>query len=193
MLIDFYEIYNCSYSIIDNNPVLIAPGNITVELLYKYRFVQLNNGQWYHYLTQDEYNFIMNNEHNPNVHNVNGNLVFGSINQQNDVSSEERNLSLAAIITFIAHAISNLLYSLLAVISYDTIYNEIYSTALPSVVTGIGYLITIASLVFIIMLRIKYPNNKIGLVLMILIIIKILVIIVGIIFVITAFRSLAID
>lgn len=61
MKVMFYEIQDCEYEPIDGKPAIIAPEGTDAELLRKYRFIQLLDGRWCHYMNRDEIAHMMNN------------------------------------------------------------------------------------------------------------------------------------
>ena len=60
MKVIFYEIHDCYYELIDNKPAIIAPSTTDKELLSKYHFIQLLDGRWVHYMTQEESTYMFN-------------------------------------------------------------------------------------------------------------------------------------
>ena len=60
MKVIFYEIQDCYYELIDNKPAIIAPAPTDKELLSKYHFIQLLDGRWVHYMTQEENTYMFN-------------------------------------------------------------------------------------------------------------------------------------
>jgi len=60
MKVMFYEIQDCEYEPIDSKPAVIAPEGTDAELLRKYRFIQLLDGRWCHYMNMDEIDYMNN-------------------------------------------------------------------------------------------------------------------------------------
>ncbi len=61
MKVIFYEIYDCEYELLNDKPAIIAPYCTDDYLLKKYRFIQLLDGRWVHYMTEREIVYMSNN------------------------------------------------------------------------------------------------------------------------------------
>lgn len=59
MKVMFYEISNCEYEFLDGNPAIIAPEGTNDIMLRKYRFIQLADGRWTHYMNKSEISHLM--------------------------------------------------------------------------------------------------------------------------------------
>lgn len=61
MKITYFGIKNCEYEMVAGYPAIIAPEGIDEEVLKRNNFVQLIDGRWYHFMTDAENEYYMNN------------------------------------------------------------------------------------------------------------------------------------
>ncbi|MCR5601035.1 MAG: hypothetical protein K6G33_09895 [Ruminococcus sp.] len=85
MVVDFYQIKNCQYEYFMGRHVIFAPEGTSEDLLYTYRFFRADDGRACHFLTPDEYYYVMDNMNT-------GRAVFGSAEPIMRRSDEEQML-----------------------------------------------------------------------------------------------------
>lgn len=61
MIIHYYSLSWCSYGLYQENPAVFAPENTDEILLRQYHFHQTEDGRWYKFLTEKEYDIIIKN------------------------------------------------------------------------------------------------------------------------------------
>ena len=104
--------------------------------------------------------------------------------EPDDANPEAKKLSLAAIICFAAaHILPSIFYRIVYPFSIESGNYSDYSTA-TGVIYGIGALIYIAAVVLMIITRVKYPKNKAGKILMIVMIVEIALAVIGMIIIV---------
>ena len=59
MRIHFYEVKNCTYDMVQGIPSIFAPEGVDTEVLQRHFFIQTLDGKWFHYLTREEYYYLM--------------------------------------------------------------------------------------------------------------------------------------
>lgn len=147
MRIHYYSVSNCTYSMYEGKPAIFAPeGADAGSLTIRYYFFRTHDGRWCHYLTNEENDYIRSFPQDmdvrfdyPNV-NSNGRLT-------RNYSSEEKNANILCIIS-----LSLLIFGLIMLFCQG----------------AVGTVLSwIASLVLMIIVRVDYPDNLFGKILMI--------------------------
>ena len=59
MKIHFYEVKDCTYDMVQGIPAIFAPEGVDTETLQRHFFIQTLDGRWFHYLTREEYYYLM--------------------------------------------------------------------------------------------------------------------------------------
>lgn len=193
MVVNFFEIKGCTCDNVDNRPVLIAHsdanGNIDLKKMQQYCFVLLQDGRWCHFLTQQEYNLVIDG------FNSNRDVSIGpenfatttqiqntkGIDENKTGKTAEDKLALAGIICYAASMIVSISTPIIGALTVGTIAPSDleYGSQAQSTITyllsmgymaieGISELSLLASFIIMIILRIKYKQNKVGKVLMVL-------------------------
>jgi len=175
-VVHFYAVYNCQLTVVNNVPALIAPQGVDLNALSFYRFVQLQDGNWYHFLTQDEYNYIQ-------AYSSTGTVVFSQTPQNNIEDDVKGNKVAGFSLGFwvLQYALLGV-YAVIAMISDTDSSGMIYG--LVSILSGAS---SLASFVLMLIARIKYPKNKLGKVVMWVFIINFIITILAIILFIGVF------
>ena len=170
MIVDFYQIGNCTYELYNGRHVIFAPSNVSEDLLYTYRFFRTEDGRACHFLTPDEYYHVMNNMST-------GRAVFGTGNQMpmnrpaGEMPSEYKGKNVTALcfisLTFLISSL--ILFSLL----FD-------NNAVQELLSG-SFTCFIISFILSIVARVRNKKSVFALVLLILHIILTVLLIIGIV------------
>jgi hypothetical protein len=151
MTVNYYSINGCKYELLAGKPVIIAPENTDEAELKKYNFTNLDDGRWVRYINNAEFAYIkaMLKEN------------YSEIYITDDVLSEVK------VNTDNQNAIANILCAGSLFLSVFGIvlagfFNEIYSFISFIMMLAVGLMIFV---------RIKYPKNIFGKVLMVIYII----------------------
>lgn len=149
MNIHYYEIKNCHLGKSCGKPVLFPPKNTDREILEKYGFVQLTDSkEWCLYLSDKEYQYIMNYPHGNDI-------TFDENNIQEYKASEDSDNVTANTIAGISAALM-----MITLIGSLSSFFEHYDISL---VFGVPLII---SVVLAIIVRVIFPENKFGKILM---------------------------
>ncbi|NLT10036.1 MAG: hypothetical protein GXY08_11105 [Ruminococcus sp.] len=135
MKVKYYEVHDCEYESIGGSHVIIAPEGTDEELLKKYDFVQLIDGRWCHYITDDEKLHMLNHQNDDM-------LVFSLEHTE----TPERNAPAAYIIVMLS--VFALVFGILSLFTAENV-------ATPLILTTVGTLGLLLS-------RIIFRNNKLA-------------------------------
>ena len=176
MLVHFYEIRGCTCDNVDNRPVLVAPDYCPLEQLTHYQFVLLEDGRWVHFLTSQEYAYVMTGySHRDVVFSTLPESVLTDLNIPEDPSRGNifGGLGLGLFVGSIAACI--LIGFLLRALDEDQSIIIIQAAAYLPLVLEIG------SFAMMLYTRIRYPKNILGKVLMWLFIVEAVLIVIALI------------
>ena len=159
MRIHFYEVKNCTFEMIQGVPAIIAPEGVDDETLQRHYFIRMYDGRWFHYLTYEEYNYMMSFSGSDEVIYSFDRPVVNYGKENNKSPEDEKKANMLCGISLGSIALSLLMGTL-----------EMPELIMPC---------WIASLVLMIIVRVKYPENTFGKVLMILYIILGILMLIG--------------
>lgn len=185
MLVHFYEIRGCTCNNVDDRPVIVAPNGTPAVYLQHYHFTRLADGRWVHYLSNEEYAHIMTGypDHDVTFAYAPGASVGGvGIPPTPNYTSpgapviedeeEKRAGNRLAAIGFILLGLSFLLPTIMGGVMYgltstiDEGGSEPTVSALLMVMEFLCSGAGLASFIIMIVMRVRYPKNTAGKVLM---------------------------
>lgn len=172
MLIHFYEVKNCTYDMVQGIPAIIAPDGVDEEVLQRHFFIRTIDGKWFHYLTREEYYYLMSFSGSDEVVFSFDKPVINYYPQTPPLDRESENK---------ANTMCGISLGLLGVGFMMSSLGGAFLT-LPC---------WIAALVLMIIVRVNYPQNTFGKVLMILYIIFGVLMLIGVIMLILACNMMA--
>ncbi|HNZ98825.1 hypothetical protein [Ruminococcus sp.] len=152
MRVDYYGMDNCTYDMYCGRPALFAPEGADEAMLAGYGFARLPDGRYIHFLDQQEYFHIINNE-------VNGRVVF---DQATHYMITQYYRSQYAPPPPVNRSEGGTVMCIISLALF------LISPLLILVNPGISMLGWIASLVLMIIVKATYPKNVFGTVLLIL-------------------------
>lgn len=148
MVVHFYGVANCYCDSIEGRPVLIAPVGVDSESLQRHYFTALPDGRWAHYLTREEYYYIVSFGDVPEVVFSYDKPVVNYSSQEQPqeqlTAEEKKNADTLCIISIVLWAVCFVPF--LAYVSVPCM---------------------IAALVLVIIARVKYPKHTFSKVLLI--------------------------
>jgi hypothetical protein len=177
MTVHFFEIRDCRFEMFGGRPVIFAPEEADEELLGRYAFVKIADGRRVRYLNQYEYSYIMSVKDAEEI-------VF-------DGKAVERMNYPAAQFQYVNYG--NRMYNpqkTADTLCYVSLGLMAGSLPLSAVLTPLGGLVlAIAALVLVIIVRVHYPEHKLGKVLFT---VYLILIIIGVVLTIAAMIIIAI-
>ncbi|SHM45997.1 hypothetical protein [Ruminococcus flavefaciens] len=66
MRIHFYEVKDCTYDMVQGIPAIFAPDGVDEEVLQRHFFIKTAEGKWFHYLTREEYYYLISMSYSGN-------------------------------------------------------------------------------------------------------------------------------
>lgn len=149
MNINYYGIKKCRLGEFNGKPVIFTSKKLSYEMSEKYNFIKVtNNDEWCHYLTDEEYFYIENNSGKKNI-------VF------------ERNKKIADFMTICS-------LFLMIVTNAGSIISIMNYSDIP-LSFGACFIV---SVIILIAVRIKFPENKLSKIIMIIYIILTVILII---------------
>ena len=169
MYVHFYEIRGCTCDNVDSRPVLVAPRDTRLDLLTKYQFILLADGRWVHFLTNDEYAYVMTGYPNRDVTFYTAPQYTASPAAMPQESEEDKRrgnlLAGIGLGLFVLYLIVNFgEWGFMKALESNSHAGE--TTDLIAAINSILLLMPVTSFVLMLITRIKYPKNVLGKVLM---------------------------
>lgn len=157
MNVHYYEIKNCQLGQSCGRPVIFPPKNTDRELLSRYGFVQImNTEEWCHFLSNEEYQYIMQFSQQDNVVFVGDKFSATKTEEITDISDRYRNLDDNHNSTANGLAGFSIILMIITVVGSIVSFFEYYEISL-----FFGFLF-IVSVVLAVAVRVIYPENKFG-------------------------------
>lgn len=177
MTVHFFEINNCRFEMFGGRPVIFAPEGADEGVLGRYGFVRIADGRWLRFLNPYEYNYISSFRDGEEA------VIDGSsVGKMNYPMGQPQQVNYGGHMYNPQKKADNLCYVSIGLMAG--------SLPVSGVLTPIGGLLTaIAALVLVIIVRVHYPEHKLGKVLFTT---YLILVIVGIILTIVAVIAVAI-
>ena len=167
MIVHYYNIYNCQFCNDGNNhPILVPPLNTDPVLLRQRGFILSPDNTWIHYLTEQEYNYIITNQYQGEIR-----FIYNEQQYASDETPEEKKngnkLGLISLGLFVVPFVLGVLLQIYFDIFTNTAdYTTISNSPAAEIINIISSLCRIGSFVTMIITRAKYHKNKIGIAMM---------------------------
>lgn len=168
MIVHYYSIYNCQFCNDSNNhPILVPPPNMDPAVLNQQGFILSPNNTWIHYLTEQEYNYIIANQHLGEI-----SFIYNETSYSAPETPEEKKNGDRLALTSLGLLVAPLGISMLLALYFnmtssgDIDASTLTNSPIATFLEGLMSMCRLGSLVTMIITRVKYPKNKLGKIMM---------------------------